>query len=376
MQKSQKTGVDEIDLVEIFQVSWANRRKIFLTTVVFAIFGLMVAFLIPNEYSAGSTFVPQVADGTKVGGSLSGLASLAGINLGGLASGNEIPPTLYPKIVASVPFRKQILGAKITPSGLPEMTYAEFFNDNYKAGVLSSISRYTLGLPGLILKAIRPASHTHSNETNPELISFSEEELEHFKRLDDQVSVQFNDKEGFVSLSFRMPEPLLAAQMAKFAEDLLQREVIGYKIQNAREHLKYTEERFEEKRKEFEEIQNKLANFRDRNQNISSAFAQNQLTKLEAEYNFVLNVYTELAKQLETAKLQVSRDTPVFSVIQPVTVPIEKAAPKRVLILAVFLILGIVTGLGLVFGKIYWNGLREELFNSNKKPHQTDCSES
>jgi uncharacterized protein YlxW (UPF0749 family) len=84
----------------------------------------------------------------------------------------------------------------------------------------------------------------------------------------------------------------LAAQMAKFAEDLLQREVIGFKIQNAREHLKYTEERFEEKRNEFEDIQNRLASFRDRNQNISSAFAQNQLTKLEAEYNFVLNVYT------------------------------------------------------------------------------------
>jgi uncharacterized protein involved in exopolysaccharide biosynthesis len=74
-----------------------------------------------------------------------------------------------------------------------------------------------------------------------------------------------------------------------------------------------------------------------------------------------------LAKQLETAKLQVSRDTPVFSVIQPVTVPIEKAAPKRVLILVVFLVFGIIVGLGLVFGKIYWNGFREELFNSNKK---------
>ncbi|EMS32408.1 hypothetical protein C943_01135 [Mariniradius saccharolyticus AK6] len=367
MQKSQNTEVDEIDLVEIFRVSWANRRKIFLTTILFVIFGLLVAFLIPKEYAAGSTFVPQVADGSKVGGSLSGLASLAGINLGGLTSGNEIPPTLYPKIVSSVPFKKQILEAKVTPAGLPEMTYAEFFNENYNAGVLSTLLKYTLGLPGLILKTIRPASQTQQDESNPELISFSEEELEHFKRLDNQMSVQFNDKEGFVSLSFRMPEPLLAAQMAKFAEDLLQREVIGYKIQNAREHLKYTEERFEEKRKEFEEIQTRLANFRDRNQNISSAFAQNRLTKLEAEYNFVLNVYTELAKQLETAKLQVSRDTPVFSVIQPVSVPIEKDSPKRVLILAVFLIFGIVTGLGLVFGKIYWNGLREELFNTDKK---------
>jgi hypothetical protein len=38
-----------------------------------------------------------------------------------------------------------------------------------------------------------------------------------------------------------MPEPLMAAQMAKYAEELLQKEVIEFKIQNAREQLKFTE---------------------------------------------------------------------------------------------------------------------------------------
>jgi hypothetical protein len=362
MQKDQTNVVDEIDFAEIFRISWANRKKVLLTAVIFLLLGLIVAFLIPKEFTAGSTFVPQSSDGSKVGGGLSGLASLAGINLGDLTSGNEIPPTLYPKIVSSVPFRKQILEAKITPAGLPEMTYSEFFNNHYNGGIFAAISKYTLGLPGLIMTKSSASEKVQGEKNGNELVSFSKEELRHFKRLENQLSLQINEKEGFVSLSFSMPEPLMAAQLAKFTEDLLQREVIGYKIQNAREHLKYTEERFEEKKREFEDIQNRLAIFRDRNQNISSAFAQNQLTRLEAEYNFVLNVYTELAKQLETAKLQVSRDTPVFSVIQPVTIPIEKAAPKRALILGVFLALGIVVGFGLVFGKIYWDGLRKELF--------------
>lgn len=367
MQKDQTNVVDEIDFAEIFRISWANRKKVLITTIVSGFLGLIVAFLIPKEYTAGSTFVPQASDGSKVGGGLSGLASLAGINLGDLTSGNDIPPTLYPKIVSSVPFRKQILEAEITPVGLPAMTYSEYFNDHYNGGILAAVSDYLLGLPGMVMNKSDESEGVQGKKNGPELISFSKEELRHFKRLENQLSLQINEKEGFVSLSFSMPEPLLAAQLAKFAEDLLQREVIGYKIQNAREHLKYTEERFEEKKREFEDIQNRLAIFRDRNQNISSAFAQNQLTRLEAEYNFVLNVYTELAKQLETAKLQVSRDTPVFSVIQPVTIPIEKAAPKRALILAVFLVLGIVVGLGLVFGRIHWEGLRKELFTSDEK---------
>jgi uncharacterized protein involved in exopolysaccharide biosynthesis len=157
-----------------------------------------------------------------------------------------------------------------------------------------------------------------------------------------------------------MPEPLMAAQMAKYAEELLQKEVIEYKIQNAKEQLKYTEARFEEKRIEFEKIQNKLANFRDRNQNLSSAMVLNQLEKLEAEYNFAFNVYSELAKQLEQSKLQVSQNTPVFSVIQPVAIPIEKSAPKRPLIVLVFAILGMIASLGYVFGKQYFESVKIE----------------
>lgn len=86
----------------------------------------------------------------------------------------------------------------------------------------------------------------------------------------------------------------------------------------------------------------------------------NELQRLEAEYNFAFNIYTELAKQLEQAKLQVSKDTPVFSIIEPVTVPAEKSAPKRPLILIIFTFIGLVVALGIVFGTSTLRGLREE----------------
>jgi len=157
-----------------------------------------------------------------------------------------------------------------------------------------------------------------------------------------------------------MPEPLMAAQMAKYAQELLQNEVIAYKISNAREQLNFTEERFAEKKTEFDQIQSRLANFRDRNQNISSATAMNQMERLEAEYNFAFNIYTELAKQLEQAKLQVSKDTPIFSIIQPVTIPTEKSAPKRPLILVIFTILGLIISLAYIFGSEFLRGVKEQ----------------
>jgi uncharacterized protein involved in exopolysaccharide biosynthesis len=359
---SQQNEEDEIDLLALAKTIWSQRGKIISIIGIFILIGLTVAFLSPKEFTASSTFIPQTSESGKGGGSLGGLASLAGINLGSIAGSSEIPPSLYPKFISSVRFKKAILEAPIHVEGLDKpVTYAKFYEEINQPGFLSTIKKYSLGLPGIILKALKGTpeeSLLPSGEGG--LIKLTEAEVMHFQRLDGQVSVTPNEKEGFVSLSFTMPEPLMAAQMAKYAQELLQNEVIAYKISNAREQLNFTAERFEEKKREFDQIQARLADFRDRNQNISSATAMNQIQKLEAEYNFAFNIYTEYAKQLEQTKLQVSKDTPIFSIIQPVTIPTEKSAPKRPLILVIFTILGLIISLAYIFGSEFLRGVKEQ----------------
>jgi len=65
----------------------------------------------------------------------------------------------------------------------------------------------------------------------------------------------------------------------------------------------------------------------------------------------IYSVYSELAKQLEQAKIQVKQDTPVFTIIEPISVPIKKSKPNRPMILLIWLFLGGVLGTGVVFGK-------------------------
>ncbi|GAB3654861.1 Wzz/FepE/Etk N-terminal domain-containing protein [Echinicola sediminis] len=353
---------DEIDLLALAKTIWDKRKRVYRIVGLFIVLGLLVALLSPKEFTASGIYLPQTSEGAKGGGSLSGLASLAGINLGGAVGGSEIPPTLYPKIVGSIPFKKEMLKAPLNFEGIDhEVSYQEYYEEYYSPGVLGLIKKYTIGLPGGLIKAIKgDAEESLIAEEGETILNVSQKELAHFKRLDGQVSISFNDKEGFVQLSVVMPEAKAAAQLTKYAEALLQKEVIAFKVDNAQEQLKFTEERYQEKKREFEEAQGRLAKFRDRNQNISSSVALNQLEKLEAEYNLVFSVYSELAKQLEQAKLQVSKDTPVFSVIQPVTIPAEKSAPKRPLILVVFSMLGVVIAFGIVFGDEYLRSLKQE----------------
>jgi uncharacterized protein involved in exopolysaccharide biosynthesis len=58
-----------------------------------------------------------------------------------------------------------------------------------------------------------------------------------------------------------------------------------------------------------------------------------------------------LANQAEQARLQVNKNTPVFTTIQPVTIPFERSAPKRSSIVIVFAFLGLVLSTGYVLVK-------------------------
>jgi len=78
---------DEIDLRELFGVLWAGKIKIIVITVVFALASVNYALSLPNQYKATALLAPaQTAGGGGLSGAigqLGGLASLAGVSLGG-----------------------------------------------------------------------------------------------------------------------------------------------------------------------------------------------------------------------------------------------------------------------------------------------------
>ena len=77
---------DEIDLRELFGVLWAGSRKIIAITAVFAFISVIYALSLPDQYKATALLAPAKSDSTGLSGTLSqlgGLASLAGVNIGG-----------------------------------------------------------------------------------------------------------------------------------------------------------------------------------------------------------------------------------------------------------------------------------------------------
>jgi uncharacterized protein involved in exopolysaccharide biosynthesis len=360
---NQDQNSDEIDLRDIILPIWKARKQILTTAIIFAIIGGIIGFLTPATYTASSTFLPQTSQpGGGLSGSLGGLASLAGINLtAGVGGGGEIPPSMYATVLGSQPFRKRILDAKIVVNG-DSVSYRDYLKNQPKT-VLGTISEYTIGLPGKVIGAMSSKEESSATIATEGLQPLSEEEYNLQNAVAGTVSIANDKKEGIVSLTVVEGDPLVAAQVAQITEQILQDWIIEYKIKNAKSQYDFIEKQFEAKQKEFYSIQEQLANYTDRNQNVLAASYLTRLDRLQAEFELVNTVYSELAKQKEQAAIQLSKDTPTFSVLDPVKVPNEKAGPKRAFYILGGLFIGLIGGVGWALGlqpvQDFFKGLKE-----------------
>ena len=71
-------------------------------------------------------------------------------------------------------------------------------------------------------------------------------------------------------------------------------------------------------------------------------------------------MYIELAKQLENQKIKLQEDTPAFIDIEPVSIPLEKSKPKRGMIIAIWGFLGVVVGIGIIFGRDFIKSIKNK----------------
>lgn len=344
---------EEIDLVELAVRLWAKRKLIIKIASVFVVLGLLVAIFSSKEYTASCTVVPQSGE-KSVGGSLAGLATMAGISLGNIGSGETLSPKVYSKVMDNMNLQKELINTTVNFEDIEEpVTLLDYYtNEKYsKPSVMGTIMKYTIGLPGVIINAIKgePVEDTLSSTNTANLVTLTKEELKCIKILKAQTSLTVNDKEGYVTISASMPEALVAAQVAERIMYLLQKYVTEFKIEKAAANYTFIKQQYDEAWEQYKEKQEEYAKFRDANRSITTALAATKEEHIKNEYNLAYSLYSELAKQKVQAEIKVKEDTPILTVVEPVIVPQERSKPKRSMILVAFTFLGCAIACGTVF---------------------------
>ena len=301
---------DEIDLIALLKKLYNSRKLIFFISLIFSMIGVANALLAPIKFNSTTVFIPQNQGSSQ--SSLSGVAGLVGINLGGGSYGGEIPPSMYPQIFESVKFKRLLLNKVIDDKN--SLTLEDFITEKY------SIEK--------------------DEEKNISELGITSNEDQYFKILNDILNVSVNQKDGFISITSKMSNAEYSAIVAKFSREILQNIIIENKIETARQNLIFSEGQLIEKKNEFDEIYSKLAYFSDSNLNSVNSFIINEKNKLESEFKIISAVVEEISKQVEQAKLQLKKDTPVFSTIQEAVIPIRRSSPKRTQLVIIFAFVG------------------------------------
>jgi uncharacterized protein involved in exopolysaccharide biosynthesis len=76
-----------------------------------------------------------------------------------------------------------------------------------------------------------------------------------------------------------------------------------------------------------------------------------ELQKLESEYQLQQNILINLASEYNNNKIKLNKDTPIFSVIDEVSIPNQISEPIRVRLAIIYLFIGFLLSVGFVLVK-------------------------
>ena len=363
----QNPEEQEIDLIELAQKVWAGRKLIFKACGIAVIVALVVAFSIPKEYATSVTLAPEVG-GRSSSSNLGALAAMAGVNLRTSAGEDALSPELYPDIVSSTPFLTSLFDVRVQDGEAEiDTTLYVYLKDYQRApwwGVITSAPFRAIGWVSSLFKA-EDEEQGGPAELNP--FHLTQEESNIANALSGRIAVDVDKKTGVTTLTVTMQDPLISASLTDTIMHSLQNYITDYRTNKARHDLAYMEKLYKEARQEYMEAQEKYASFADTNLDLNRLIYRAEQERLQNEMNLAFQVYTQVAQQLQMAKAKVQEITPVYTVVQPATVPLSAAKPSKMLILVAFVFLAGV-------GSVGWILFVKDFIKNWRKPKPSEIS--
>ena len=350
-QKQNINTEQEIDLLELARKLWDNRRLIIKWCIIGAVAGLIIGFSIPKEYTTTVKLSPEVQGAkSSMGGGLSSLASMAGINLNSMSSADAVYPELYPDVVSSIPFTTELFDVPVSDKeGELQTTVYDYLSEYTRSPWWSAIMK----LPGKAIGGVMSLFKEKDVESDTlDTFQLTKDEMDVVKSLNERIGCSVDKKTNVITLSVTMQDPLISAVLTDTVMNNLQSYITDYRTNKARKDLEYTQMLFDEARMNYHIAQQIYADYMDKNQNIVSYAVRAEQQRLQNEMSLAYNLYNQMAQQLQMAKAKVQEQVPVYTVIQPVTVPLKASKPSKSLLLVGFILFaGIMVSGWVLFGR-------------------------
>lgn len=267
-----------------------------------------------------------------------------------------IYPDLYPDIVSSTPFVTGLFDVPVRDMDGEINTTLYGYMDEYQRMPWWS---YIISAPFKALSwtiSLFKESEEEVDKLDP--FQLTKEQTDIVKALSDHIGVSVDKKTGVTTISVTMQDPRISACLTDTVVNRLQSYIIDYRTNKARKDFHFQEKLFERKKKEYEMAQENYAKFADANKNIILQSYRAEQVRLENEMNLAYQVYTSVAQQLQIAEAKVQEITPVYTIVEPATIPVKASKPsKGIILLGIIFLTGVICVGWVLFGHDLFKGL-------------------
>lgn len=351
----------EIDIMELVTKLWKRRKMIIKWCIGGAIVGLIVGFSLPKTYESSVLLAPETDQ--KVGSGVSSIASMMGVSLDN--SVDAISVDMFPEVVASTPFVFDLFDLPVQferNDSVINTTLIDYMLEYQKSPWWSAI----LSAPGKAIGWILSLFAEEEEEEeggdgtlNP--LNLPKKERAVVNYFAKNIMVNVDKKTGKTDISLKMQDPLVVAAVMNQVVENLKNYMSDYRTSKARQDVENLTEICNQRKEDYYKIQQIYAQYVDANKNVVLQSAQAERERLQQEMNLAYQVYSQVATQLEGARIKVQQAKPVVAVIEPVVIPLRHVAPSKAKMLIIFTFLaGCISAGWILFGEDYLQQLKDK----------------
>ena len=178
---------------------------------------------------------------------------------------------------------------------------------------------------GIILNTIN-RDIVFSNQIPP-IVQFSDDRLAAFSKITKRIRIEIKDKT--LTVFVKMPTPYLSAVVGKLVLERLLLYTSSMQMHKHNVNIEYLERRLSEAELKYKNSQRRFAGYKDNSLGVIFESAQTNNQILSNDMTVAFNLLNQFAVQLEQAKIDQKKETPYFSILEPIAIPSEPIEPSN-----------------------------------------------
>ncbi len=294
---------NNIDFSILFDVLYLKKYIIILSIIIFSIMGVTFSFIFTKFYSAQISLYPAKKDKMQTLGQFQSLANNFGMNMPDGNQNFNIPDVVKSRLIAN-----KVLNQKWTTKDGQKMNLYHLWKIDKNSSFFNQFKNSKIDTAYNKEKAIK---------------IFSE-----------SVNVIENRMTGLIQINVRLEDPLISANIANFIGKEVQLYIQKENSAQSTIEKLFISERLSIVKNELEKSELDLKVFKERNRGYEDSPELFMVfSRIFREVEAKKRVYLTLQQQLELARIEEVKQSPILHILDFAIAPSRKSSPNRLLFL-------------------------------------------